>query len=97
MTIQVQRENLMQLLEAAIAAANPLLCVPPALPEPPEDRRLIILGAGKGSAAMVQAAEEYYLDRDTPVPITGCAVTRSRLHIADQGDSIAGRRTPSTR
>jgi len=77
MTIQVQRENLMQLLEAAIAAANPLLCVPPALPEPPKDGRLIILGAGKGSAAMVQAAEEYYLDRDTPVAITGCAVTRS--------------------
>ncbi len=77
MTIQDQRENLMQLLEAAIAAANPLLCVPPSLPEPPETGRLIILGAGKGSAAMVQAAEQHYLDRDTPVAITGCAVTRN--------------------
>lgn len=76
MTIQDQRDNLMQLLNAAIAAANPLLCVPPSLPEPPHNGRLIILGAGKGSAAMVQAAEQYYLDRDTPVEISGCAVTR---------------------
>ncbi len=77
MSVHKQRENLMRLLEAAIAAANPLLCVPPALPEPPENGRLIILGAGKGAAAMVQAAEAHYLDRDTPVEITGCAVTRS--------------------
>jgi glycerate 2-kinase len=77
MTVQEQRDHLMQILEAAIAAANPLLCVPPALPEPPENGRLIIVGAGKGSAAMVQAAEQYYLDRDVPVEISGCAVTRS--------------------
>lgn len=67
----------MQLLDAAIAAADPLLCVPPALPEPPENGKLIILGAGKGSAAMVLAAEQHYLDRDTPVTISGCAVTRT--------------------
>ncbi len=77
MTIQQQRKNLMQLLEAAVAAANPLLCVPPALPEPPMNGKLIILGAGKGSAAMVRAAEQHYLDRDLPVAITGCAVTRT--------------------
>lgn len=76
MTIPHQREKLIQLLDAAIAAANPLLCVPPSLPEPPRKGRLIILGAGKGSAAMVQAAEQYYLDRDAPVAISGCAVTR---------------------
>ena len=77
MTVQEQRETLMQLLDAAIAAANPLLCVPPALPEPPANGKLIILGAGKGSAAMIRAAEQHYLDRDTPVDLTGCAVTRT--------------------
>ncbi len=77
MTVQKQREHLMQLLEAAIAAANPLLCVPPALPEPLENGKLIILGAGKGSAAMVQAAEEHYLNQDPSPDLMGCAVTRS--------------------
>ena len=75
--MQEQHKTLMQLLDAAVAAANPLLCVPPALPEPPENGQLIILGAGKGSAAMVQAAEQHYLDRDMPVALTGCAVTRT--------------------
>lgn len=65
------------LLEAAVAAANPLICVPPALPKIPEDGRLIILGAGKGSAAMVQAAEKHYL-ANGPVPsLSGCTVTRT--------------------
>lgn len=77
MTTQRQRETLIQLLDTAVAAANPLLCVPPALPEPPENGKLIILGAGKGSAAMVRAAEQHYLDRDIPVTLTGCAVTRT--------------------
>ena len=77
MTVQKQREHLMQLLEAAIAAANPLLRVPPALPEPLENGKLIILGAGKGSAAMVQAAEEHYLNQDPSPDLMGCAVTRS--------------------
>lgn len=77
MSVQEKREQLMRLFEAAVNAANPLVCVPPALPEPPEDGRLIILGAGKGSAAMVQATEGHYLALD-PVPeMLGCAVTRT--------------------
>lgn len=77
MSVRERREHLMRLFKAAVDAANPLLCVPPALPEPPKEGRLIILGAGKGSAAMVQAAEQHYLTLD-PVPdISGCAVTRT--------------------
>jgi len=77
MTSPDHRQQLMQLLEAAVAAANPMLCVPPALPDPPEGGRLIVLGAGKGSAAMVQATENHYLaDGDGPA-IEGCAVTRT--------------------
>ena len=77
MTVSDQRRHLMQLLEAAVEAANPLVCVPPALPDPPEDGRLIILGAGKGSAAMVQAAEQHYLAGSPAPELTGCAVTRT--------------------
>lgn len=77
MTKDEYRNTLMQLLQAAIDAANPLHCVPPSLPEMPTDGRLIILAAGKGSAAMVQAAEGHYL-ADGAVPnLSGCAVTRS--------------------
>ncbi len=77
MTVSEQRQHLMQLLEAAVEAANPLVCVPPALPDPPEDGQLIILGAGKGSAAMVQAAEAHYLAGSAAPALTGCAVTRT--------------------
>ncbi|MCH8239279.1 MAG: DUF4147 domain-containing protein [Proteobacteria bacterium] len=76
MTTQDQRRHLMQLFEAAIEAANPLHCVPPALPEPPENGRLVILAAGKGAGAMVQAAERYYLAHGGAEKLTGCAVTR---------------------
>lgn len=77
MTVNDQREHLMLLFEAAVGAANPLLCVPPALPDPPENGRLIILGAGKGSAAMVQAAEQHYLAGSAAPELFGCAVTRT--------------------
>lgn len=76
MTIHDQRQHLMQLFEAAIEAANPLHCVPPALPESPENGRLIILAAGKAAAAMVQAAERHYLAHGGAAELSGCAVTR---------------------
>lgn len=77
MTTPDHRQQLMQLLEAAVAAANPMLCVPPALPEAPQAGRLIVLGAGKGSAAMVQATEKHYLAGGVHPAIEGCAVTRT--------------------
>ena len=88
MTIEDQRHNLMKLFEAAVAAANPLQCVPPALPEPPHDGRLMILGAGKGSAAMVQAAETHYLGLDPRPDIVGCAVTRHGFALPAQAVEI---------
>ena len=84
MTVQQHREHLMQLFEAAVAAANPLTCVPPALPEPLKDGQLIILGAGKGSAAMVQAAESHYLALDPRPDIVGVAVTRHGFSLPAQ-------------
>jgi len=44
------------MFDAAIAAAQPALCVPAHLPPPPKGR-LIVIGAGKASAAMAEAVE----------------------------------------
>jgi hydroxypyruvate reductase len=61
---------LTELFGAAIASAQPALCVPPHLPEPPRGR-LIVVGAGKASAAMAQAVERHW-----PGPLSGLVVTR---------------------
>src|SRR5476651_2585781 len=65
-----QRVLLRRLLNAAVAAAQPALCVPPALPEAPAGR-LIVIGAGKASAAMARAVEDNW-----PGPLSGLVVTR---------------------
>jgi hydroxypyruvate reductase len=63
-------ELLRQLFEAAIASAQPALCVPPHLPEAPRGR-VIVIGAGKASAAMANAVENHWQG-----PLTGLVVTR---------------------
>ena len=64
------RELLQQMFAAAVAAAQPALCIPPHLPEAPRGR-LIVIGAGKASAAMAQALEACW-----PGPLSGLVVTR---------------------
>ncbi|MCD6663007.1 MAG: glycerate kinase [Comamonas sp.] len=60
------------MFEAAIASAQPALCVPPYLPRSDEVRgRLVVIGAGKASAAMAQAVEAHW-----PGELTGLVVTR---------------------
>src|SRR5471030_3224479 len=66
-----QRALLRRLLDAAVAAAQPALCVPPALPEAPAGR-LIVIGAGKASAAMARAVEDNW-----PGALSGLVVTRA--------------------
>ncbi len=60
------------MFDAAIASAQPALCVPPHLPRPEDVKgRLVILGAGKASAAMARAVEDHW-----PGALTGLVVTR---------------------
>jgi glycerate 2-kinase len=61
---------LQRMFEAAIAAAQPAHCIPPHLPARPQGR-LIVIGAGKASAAMAQAVE-----RNWDGPLSGLVVTR---------------------
>jgi glycerate 2-kinase len=58
------------MFDAAIASAQPAVCIPPHLPEPPAGR-FIVIGAGKASAAMAQAVE-----RQWHGPLAGLVVTR---------------------
>ena len=67
----IRSETLLrELLDAAIAAAQPAQAILPHLPAPPPGRT-IVLGAGKAAAAMAQAVE-----RHMPGPIAGLVVTR---------------------
>jgi hydroxypyruvate reductase len=64
------RDILRRLFDAAIAAADPALRVPPNLP-PDDGGRLIVIGTGKASAAMARAVEQHWSG-----PLEGMVVTR---------------------
>jgi hydroxypyruvate reductase len=68
--VPAPRELLRRMFEAAIAAAQPAKCLPPHLPPPPRGR-LIVIGAGKASAAMARVAEDHW-----PGELSGIVVTR---------------------
>jgi len=67
---------LRRLFDAAIASAQPALCVPPHLPTPESlgNGRLIVIGAGKASAAMARAVEDHW--RGPWDKFNGLVVTR---------------------
>lgn len=64
------RNLLRNLFNAAVAAAQPALCLPAHLPPPPKGRTIVI-GAGKASAAMARALEDNWSG-----PLEGLVVTR---------------------
>lgn len=64
------RQLLHEMFEAAIAAASPDIRVPPALPPMPKGRTIVV-GAGKGAAAMARAVEDHWHG-----PLSGLVVTR---------------------
>jgi hydroxypyruvate reductase len=64
------RQLLRALFDAAVAAAQPGLCMPAHLPPAPKGR-LVVIGAGKASAAMARAVETHW-----PGPLSGLVVTR---------------------
>jgi len=64
------RQLMRAMFDAAVAAAQPALCVPRHLPAPPKGR-LVVIGAGKASAAMARAVEDHWQG-----PLSGLVVTR---------------------
>jgi hydroxypyruvate reductase len=70
------RVLLKRLFDAAIASAQPSRCVPAHLPDPRElgRGRLLVVGAGKASAAMARAVEEHWAGEASR--LAGLVVTR---------------------
>jgi glycerate 2-kinase len=65
-----RRPLLRSMFDAAVAAAQPALCLPPHLPPKPKGRAIVI-GAGKASAEMARA-----LENNWDGPLEGLVVTR---------------------
>jgi hydroxypyruvate reductase len=94
---ETPRVFLERLFRSAIAAPQPRLCVPPNLPPLPRGR-LIVLGAGKASAAMAAAVEAHYGDAGR---IGGLVVTRDghgvpcrRIEIVEAAHPVPDARAP---
>jgi len=71
MTNSPQAALLRRMFDAAVAAAQPAVCVPPHLPKEPPPGRVVVIGAGKASAAMARAVEDHWTG-----PLEGLVVTR---------------------
>ncbi len=71
-----RRPLLRAMFDAAIAAAQPALCLPAHLPPRPRGRTIVI-GAGKASAAMARALENHWEG-----PLEGLVVTRYGYEVA---------------
>jgi glycerate 2-kinase len=70
------RQTLSALFEAAYTTAHPATCLPPHLPPVPPGGRIIVIGAGKASAAMAVAAEDHYIATGQADKISGLISTR---------------------
>ena len=71
------RELCRKMFDAAVARAQPSICLPPHLPAPPRGR-LIVLACGKSGAHMAAECEAHYLDGGLipPQRLVGICVTR---------------------
>ena len=67
------RQLLLELYDAAVAAAHPGTCLAPHLPPAPKSGRLIILSAGKAAIAMASVAEAHYRAAGTLDRVIGVA------------------------
>ena len=87
------RDLLRRMFDAAIAAAQPALCVPANLPAPPQappKGRLVVIGAGKASAAMARAVEDHWPGEFSGLVVTryGYAVPCGRIEIVEAAHPV---------
>ncbi|MFC5547480.1 glycerate kinase type-2 family protein [Massilia aerilata] len=77
------------MFDAAIAAAQPDKCVPPHLPAQPRGR-LVVIGAGKASAAMARAVEGAWPGKLEGLVVTryGYAVPCERIEIVEAAHPV---------
>lgn len=84
------RQLLRDMFDAAVAAAQPALCVPQHLPASPKGR-LVVIGAGKASAAMARAVEDHWTGPVSGVVVTryGYAVQCRRIQVIEAAHPVA--------
>ena len=84
-----QATLLRSMFDAAVAAAQPSLCLPPHLPEPPAGRTVVI-GAGKASAEMARVLEQHWPGQLSGLVVTryGYAVPCQRIEIAEAAHPV---------
>jgi glycerate 2-kinase len=87
--MESERDFLEGLFRAAIAAAQPALCIPAYLPEAPRGR-LIVIGAGKASAEMARAVERHWPGKLEGLVVTryGYAVPCERIEIVEAAHPV---------
>jgi glycerate 2-kinase len=68
--LMAPNDLLRRMFDAAVAAAQPELCVPTHLPSPPKGHTIVV-GAGKAAAAMAKALESHWQG-----PLEGLVITR---------------------
>ncbi len=71
MILDNPRQFLIDLYGSAVAAVTAEDCLPAYLPAPPAQGRTLVIGAGKGAAAMAKAVEDHW-----PGELSGLVVTR---------------------
>jgi glycerate 2-kinase len=84
-----ERNLLRRMFDAAIDAAQPSRCVPPHLPPRPRGR-LVVIGAGKASAAMARAAEDHWQGELSGLVVTryGHGVPCDRIEIVEAAHPV---------
>ena len=77
--VSVAQALLRSLFDAAVASAQPAVCIAPHLPSPKSlgNGRLVVIGAGKASAAMARVVEDHWQG-----PLSGLVVTRYGYAVA---------------
>lgn len=86
--MQAPPDLLKQIFQAAVAACHPGIVVPRCLPGRPEGR-IIVVGAGKASAAMAAAVEDCWGE-----PLNGAVVTRYGHGAVTRGIRVIEARHP---
>ncbi|HSV29366.1 MAG TPA: glycerate kinase [Candidatus Omnitrophota bacterium] len=83
------RQVLRRMFEAAVAAASPDVCVPRHLPTRPRGRTIVV-GAGKGAAAMARAVEDHWSGELTGLVVTryGHAVPCQRIEVVEAAHPV---------
>ncbi len=83
------RAFLRSLYETAVDAVSAARCLPPFLPPPPVGRTLVI-GAGKGAAAMAAAVEQHWLGDLSGMVVTryGHGVTCRKIEVVEAAHPV---------